>query len=98
MKRAQQVVVSILASLTLGLAVFSAHAQPGAAAGTGPGMMGSAGAGQHHGKGAAGHQDRMGQAQQGAQGHGQHGATAKGPTAGGCPMAAQHTAQAEHKH
>ena len=96
MKRAQQVAAAILASLAFGLGAVSVHAQPGAAGGMGPGMM-SHGASQQ-GQGAAGHQGRMGQAARGGEGHGQHGAASAGPAGGGCPMAAQHSAQAEHKH
>jgi hypothetical protein len=96
MKRSQKFAVGVLASVSLSLASLSAHAQPGAAGGTGPGMMG--GTGHHQGKGAAGHQGRMGQGHPGAQTHGQHGATASGPMAVNCPMAAQHTEQNTHSH
>lgn len=111
MKRAQQVAVGILASLSLGLAAISAHAYPSGAEGMGPGMMGSGGhehqdkaagregmAQMHQARMAQMQQGRMGRMHRGATGREQHGTAGSGMAAGDCPMAAQHSAQAEHKH
>ena len=97
MKRAQQVAVAILASLTLGLGAISAHANPGAAETMGQGMRGH-GASEHQAQAGAGHAGRMGRGHQAATGQHQHGGAKSGAMAGNCPMAAQHAAQSTHSH
>lgn len=95
MKRSHKIAVGILASVSLGLAALSAHANPGAAGGMGRGMTGP-NAQQHQGQATGAHPGRMMQEHQGGHGAGQRDAAA-GST-GGCPMHAQRAAQDTHAH
>jgi hypothetical protein len=92
MKLLRRIAIGILATASLGLASFSAHAHPGAAGGMGPGMSGPK---QQEGQAAGAHHGRMAQ-HQGRHGAGQRHAAA-GP-AEGCPMQAQRSAETTHNH